>query len=420
MALLNKGNGSDGNATVSVNTNLHTTSLVGRGYADMIAYSVTSLTDTGCTTSVVPNGIVAGDLILLINTQGPQDISQIDNVGNWEVLEVDGVNGSSIDFVVNKTKSYGNNGGDTNIGTGGTECRVMIQRIPQYENLTINNGYTLTGSVWDYYKYGVICVMVNDTLTVNGSINVSGQGFRGGGSSYVDGRHWYGGGHGRNQIRLSYNLGGGTGPVAGVAGNGGSYGTNGTGSSTTYGVADLTKIYLGSGGSGAYYSHAERGGGPGAGVVMLFCGTIHSYGTINAAGQGGLEPAGGGSGGSILIQAGAVDLHSSTLTALGNYRAGKGRIAVYYNSLEGSVTSDPAAYTDDTLILGYVISGILSESAIVRVYDRDTYGLAASYSGTIGAYQVDVPASAYYDVIAKSEVNGAILGYGDVLSHELA
>ena len=105
---------------------------------------------------------------------------------------------------------------------------------------------------------------------------------------------------------------------------------------------------------------------------------------------------------------------------MGNYRAGKGRIAVYYNSLEGSVTSDPAAYTDDTLILGYVISGILSESAIVRVYDRDTYGLAASYSGTIGAYQVDVPASAYYDVIAKSEVNGAILGYGDVLSHELA
>jgi len=82
MAQLNAGTGADGNATVSTNTNINTTSLVGRGYADMVAYNITAITTTGCTTSVAPDGIIVGDTILLISTQGPGDNSQVDNVGN--------------------------------------------------------------------------------------------------------------------------------------------------------------------------------------------------------------------------------------------------------------------------------------------------------------------------------------------------
>lgn len=419
MALLNKGNGSDGNAVVSANTNIHTTSLVGRGDPDMAAYSVSSLTSTGCTTSVAPDGIVAGDQILLISTQGPGDNAQIDNVGNWEILEVDDINGSNIDFVANKTKLYGNNGGDTNIGTGGTQCKVMIQRIPQYENLTIDNGYTLTGSAWDYAKYGVLCVMVSDTLTINGGISATSQGFRGGGQWNTAATNWWGGSYGRNQIYNQYNLGGGQGANGGSAG-GGAYGTQGGGGASTYGDAPLIKVYLGSGGGGTYASYGERGGGIGAGTIMLFCGTLHSYGTITANGANGREGGGGGgSGGSILIQSGAIDLHSSTTNALGAYNAGKGRIAVYYSSLEGSVTSDPAAYTDSGLVLGYIISGTLSESAVVRVYNPDTYGLMATTSGEAGAYQVNIPAEGYYDVVAKAVSTGEMLAYGDVYSVEI-
>jgi len=63
---------------------------------------------------------------------------------------------------------------DTNLVNGydGTTQKIMVQRVPNYTNVTVNSGYTLTASAWDGTKGGVLLFKANGTLTVTGSISV--------------------------------------------------------------------------------------------------------------------------------------------------------------------------------------------------------------------------------------------------------
>lgn len=456
MTTLNRGNGSDGNITISSNKNLHTDVIAsGRSYADMICYSVISVGTQDVTVSVgTINGIVAGDEVLLINIQGTP--AGHDNVGNYETFTVDSVNGSVISFQAAKTKYYGEGStNDTNIGTTSADQKVIIQRVPQYDNVTIDNGYTLSANAFDGAQYGVIFFRVQDTLTVNGAISMNSCGYRYG-LGGAGGQHGYRGeslkvgtqGYGSN------NYGGGSGGryVSSSdirAGAGGGYGTEGQsgmaayGSSlseapggSVYGDATMSGIYLGSGGGGgAHYSTSSRGGSAG-GAICISAMTCSLSGYIYSNGGGGIpvsqgplnSSGGGGSGGSIFLIVGTITMGSSTVSAVGGAGGdgdnwgntgdggdgGDGRIAIYYNTLTDNITTSPTAYTSSGVQLPYKFSGTLNEDAEVRIYNVNTGVLVRKENHSAGAYEIDNVPYTTVDVVAKA-ADGEIKGYGNVV-----
>ena len=439
MATLNAGSGADGNATVSANKNISTESLVGRGYADMISYNCSSIGSNSCVATVAPDGIAIGDEILLINLQGIT--GDYGNVGNYETFIVDDVSGTTITFATSKTKNYGNGSGDTNIGILTTNQRVMVQRVPQYADLTIDNGFTLSCDVFDKLKGGVLFFRTSGTLTNNGTIFTLGIGNKGG---YSQPSEDYEGEKGDSLITspglgIARNLGGGggggTSQSKGWGGGGGGYGTaaadvttggNAQGG-TTYGETTLSgSIYLGSGGGGGGHSHYGGGngnppGGKGGGIVAIFTTTLHNYGTIDCDGQtppngtGSTGGAGGGSGGSILIHAGTWWSHSSSTTADGGLHmitgtaeigtdGGDGRISIHYATLGDGLTGvSPTPYTDDTLELPYNISGTASADCTVRIYDA-SWSFVKSQAVSAGAYQIsNLPSAGPFNVVSDPD-----------------
>ncbi len=472
------GSGADGAATFAANTNLNTTNtIVGRTCADggdAVNYSITALTTNTATLSVAPSAgcIAANDEILLINLQGISGYAS--NVGNYELLKVQSVASNVVTFTTNKTKSYGNNAGDdTNIGTtAGTNQRVMLQRVPQYTNVTINSGVTVTVNGYSYTagRGGVLVFLATGTVAVSGNVSVAGIGYAGGvggtdnntrtcaiqtpatagqsifyiadssgqggscntGSNGTAGNFSGGGGGaltyngggiggvGTSNIGAGGGGGGGNGGgwtgwpqgVTGGGGGGGGYASGGQGgqfggygtyaaSGTTsasgaggnstsytccsgninegvagpggggagnYGIADLSKLNMGSGGGGggvgspgSYQVNGGAGGG-GGGIIFISGNSISVSGGISATGSAGSAVAysgggGGGSGGAIKLIGASITIGSGIVTANGGAggsvngsinggAGGSGRIAIYYTtSLSG--TASPAAYSQN-------------------------------------------------------------------------
>jgi len=450
MATLNAGSGADGNATVAANKNISTESLVGRGYGDMISYSCSSVGTNSCVATVAPDGIVAGDEVLLINLQGTN--SNYTNVGNYETFIVDNINSNTITFTTDKTKYFGDGASDdTNIGTSDSNQRVMVQRVPQYANLTIDNGYLLRANTWNGTKDGVLFIRGSGTVLVNGTIAMSERGFRGG-INTGNNQQYQGDSYPKDGALDVHtrNYGGGGAGDGFAGGGGGGYGTIGVTLShpnhgqggTTYGEQTLAKLFLGSGagagGAGGY--QPALFGGYGAGLIAIFTTTLDVYGSILCDGMDG-DPAfndwmgsgGGGSGGSILIHAGTIYTRSSTFTSIGGLGGlttapgwvsaghggdgGDGRIAIHYASLGDNLSAvDPVPYTDSGLQLPYSISGTASEDSTIRIYDS-SWGFIKSQAASAGSYQIsNLPNPGPFFVIADPD--GAarnILGYKGVI-----
>jgi len=409
MTTLNVGNGLDGDAIASSNTNLNTTSLVGRGYGDMVSFSCSSVGVQGCTLTATPNGLNVGDEVLLINVRGVgyNGGTSVANEGNYETFEISDINGTDITFATLKTKLYGDDGGDTNIGINvSSNQKVMLQRVPNYNNLTINGGISIYNNNYSP-KDGVIFFRVKETLTINGNIDVTGHGPLPGGVNAP-----------------TANIDGGIGhPLAGSStstGTGASHATQGqqkgTAPAPTYGNQELTKLHMGSSGA----SGDDLSGGRGGGVIAFFTATLHLYGALYAKGFDGGEAGasdrsgGGGSGGSILIQAGTLYMHSSTTNVVGGDGgggnrpggdAGEGRLAIYYATLGDSITgADVTPYVDDTLELPYFISGTVSEACAVRIYDTDWVFVKSSTVSGAGAYSVlNLPSEGPFFVIGTPD-----------------
>jgi hypothetical protein len=98
--------------------------------------------------------------------------------GTYEFAVVAGVSGN--DITVDSTNSAPYSCGGITGTYDTTNSKVQVVRVPQYFNLTVNVGASITASDWNGTTGGVASVLVQGTLTVNGSIDVSGQGFRGG------------------------------------------------------------------------------------------------------------------------------------------------------------------------------------------------------------------------------------------------
>jgi hypothetical protein len=439
---LNFGNGADGDVTISSNFNAQTgISISGRSYADAVAYTVTSVGSTSIQTSSTPNGIGIEDEVLLITLQGSP--GNYDNVGNYETFRVQNVNSSTITFTSSKTKLYGQNGGDI-IGSH----KIIIQRIPNYNNLTINNGVTYTTSAWNGSALGVIFFRVKNTLTNNGIINTTGLGFRGGlYGTYNGGTYGFHGESINNNYNparqptvnwdVTRNLGGGGGStltdINEFSGSGGGYGTAGSdGDAHTsgasqggdiYGVNTLAKLFLGSGGgSGSTYTGLGGDGGRGGGIIVVMASTFRNYGSILNLGNSGSprtsgnSTAGGaGAGGSIMIQVGTLFSNSSATTGLGgiNYRdnpgaplvprsGGAGRTAIYYKLLGDAIVNvDPAPYTSNDVIAPYKISGTLTDAADIYLFKEESGAYQEKITVSGLNYEIRTTDDSYYMLVAK-------------------
>ena len=355
------GTGTDGAITVTANKNINTdTMITGRSCADggdAVNYAVTALTSTTATlsTSVSTGCLAVGDEVLLINLQGAG--TNLANAGNYETLIIASVNGRTVTFQTAKNKYYGTNSGDdSTIGTSSTYQRVMLQRVPNYNSVTLNSSVALTASAWNSStgKGGVLFFRANGTVTIptGSTINMNGLGYGGGtaGSSGVSssggesfcslsgGSHSGGGGDsdGTPAAIDSYCGGGGGGGANSAAGgNSGASGSTVGGAGGGGGNAGSTAAgngYGGGGAGGGYGAGGAGGGVVGSGVV----GTNGST-TSGAGGNGAFTTptawAGGGGGGGTY---GDAQLNKIFMGAGG---AGGGR-------------GDSAATTTDTPVNG--------------------------------------------------------------------
>jgi gliding motility-associated-like protein len=181
--------GKNGASTVTIaNTviNEYTalTGSIGAG-ATFIPVTNSALNSNGRFTS----NLQPGDLIMIIQVQGvwirnngnvpAQDTSwgRIDNIneyyqcGRYELRQVVSVpNANTIEIDCPTTYSY----------MVFPRFRAQVLRIPRYTTLTVNVGGSITSDNWNGTTGGIVAAEVMGNCVVNGSIDGSGRGFRGG------------------------------------------------------------------------------------------------------------------------------------------------------------------------------------------------------------------------------------------------
>nr|WP_246455277.1 T9SS type A sorting domain-containing protein [Hymenobacter citatus] len=178
--------GKDGPATLT-STTVPNTYYAGSGTATAgNKFLTVSTTPTGSATP-----ITAGDLLLILQTQGAQmttandatfgDVNNI-TAGTYEYAvaasEVNATTGQ-LDLAGALQNTYTTSTTTTNSQTTAYQTFQVI-RIPQYSALTISG--TVTGAVWNGNTGGVLALEVAGAtnFTNSGSLNMDGKGFRGG------------------------------------------------------------------------------------------------------------------------------------------------------------------------------------------------------------------------------------------------
>jgi hypothetical protein len=316
--------------TLSGSVNFDTYISPGRTSPDAISYNVFSLTSNSATLASAPGAadFAEGDTVILMHLLGGPTRP---NSGNYEYLTVSSVVGSTVSFLTPKTKYYGT-GATSDAGLGatlGSTQIVVLRRVPQWKNVVINAGCTLSCNTWNNLKYGQI-IFNCDNLTNNGNIDVSARGFslgQGISAGYPGGNS--GGGAGHAFAGLKGNYDGGFPSSAGAGG-------------PASGVANLSKIYMGSGGGVCISS------GNGGGIIMINAPVISRIGSLNSVGNQGFF-SGSSAGGSILIRSTTLTCGVNSISAAGGTGGGEsgdasvGRIAIFYSSISGTLSSVPAA-----------------------------------------------------------------------------
>jgi hypothetical protein len=384
------GSGKDGAITIAAGKNINVDNMAtGRSCADGgdgVNYAITANVSAGATSFSLSSTPAAGclasnDEILIMNVQGTSGDNA--NAGKYEFGVVTGVNGATINVSQGLTNAY-----------NGTTQKIMVQRVPNYTNVTINSSITLTANAWNGTKGGVIAFRANGTTTNNGTISANALGYRAG-NTYNGNTPGYKGefksGPGLNSpvdatLRNANGGGGGnandtaSGYHSGLAegGGGGAYGTGGTNGSysnvsyqgsglagSAHGVADLSLLLPGSAGGvgGAGYNGAWFNGnattdgkaGNGGGIIYIGAATFTNSGTVSANGANGNHGwghngsscgqqicgggGGGGAGGSIYITGTTATLGSNTITATGGI-GGNGGGGSYGQGWNGTVAGN--------------------------------------------------------------------------------
>ena len=251
---------------------------------------------------------------------------------------------------------YEEGGGSTVLlSTNGAVSSAQVIRVPNFKNVTVASGGTITAHPWNGRTGGVLAFRVSNSINNFGVIQANGIGYQGGegGPNLYDrfGRtgESYEGIGGVRTTRNNFGGGGGgqgdtgnhpSGPI-GVGGGGAGYGSSGTkppqssgGPSTgsggvVYGDSFPGRIHLGSGGGGggsdsdpALSPYGGRGGNGGGAVIVsaynfATTGIISSNGINGSRGSVCSGGGGGGSGGSIVLYVGKGNIGSSLVQAIG-------------------------------------------------------------------------------------------------------
>ncbi|MFZ6029544.1 MAG: carboxypeptidase regulatory-like domain-containing protein [Chloroflexota bacterium] len=256
-------------------------------------YAINETITTGMDNLPYPGalGLLPGHEILVITMAG-------DGIGIHETATISAVEGGRLVLATPLSNDY-----------DGLHDKVMVQRVPHYSNVLVQNGGKVTAHPWNGSTGGVVYLRAGSILVENGgAIDVTGLGFR----------HTEGPGSG------AYRIGGGYG------GYGGGY--QGAQSGRAYGSL-VQPISLGS--AGGTQDTAPGGGGI---VRLAVTGQLQINGAVLANGADStLSYYGGSAGGSLWIEA-AILNGTGMLAANGgnglynssNYASGAGgRVAVY-------------------------------------------------------------------------------------------
>lgn len=224
-----------------------------------------------------------GDLLMLIQIQGVSvtfanekdsswgEITNYNNCGNYEFVEVaEVVNANEIKINCPLKNAY------TAAG------RTVVVRVPRYSSLDIPAGTTVSGDEWDGSIGGIVSVEVDGDIVLDGTVDMSGKGFRGTGSTT-----------GQGSVSGAKNEFSATNPaVAGLKGEGV------VGYHTDYDNLSVKSGRFGQGaagnaGGGGCSTDAGGGGGANAGDINRYSGHgIPSLTTLNWAQAWELESVG--------------------------------------------------------------------------------------------------------------------------------
>jgi hypothetical protein len=102
--------------------------------------------------------------------------------GYYEYNTVASVAGSTINLAFSLTNNYYNR----DFGASGIQ-RYQVIRVPRNYNLTIDGTGSVTAPTWNGSTGGVAILDAANVLTINGTVNVNGLGFRGGGGINLTG-----------------------------------------------------------------------------------------------------------------------------------------------------------------------------------------------------------------------------------------
>jgi hypothetical protein len=314
----------------------------------------------------------------LIKLQGSAE--SVANVGRLELLRVQKLAGKSVNFVSPALGHYGATEGRDDALDAAV---VLLQRVPNYSRLEVPDGARLTAAAWDGEKGGVLALRVLGDIVLDGSIDMSGRGFRGGAERPEVLEHGLSGesidGLGSEDVAPNRGGGGGglgdqttTGCVQdGNAGGGGAHLAPG-GDAVVGDLCDgagrgrgglayaaTGRLFLGSGGGSGGVDNVRvdnppgAPGGAGGGLIWLLGQSIRGSGSIRADGAdgtgdpAGLEcqgpsttscydhsgPGGAGAGGSIRL--GVPVLQGVSLSAAGGV-GGNGVDSATGNGGDGS------------------------------------------------------------------------------------
>src|SRR5688572_23152169 len=319
---------------------------------DLVAYRVSAASGDRVTlgTEAGEGCLSAGDEVLLIVLQAaPADAAR---VGEHELLRVAETAGDQVTFVAAPMLDLASLAVDP-------AARVVLQRVPGYQRLTVAAGATLTAPAWDGETGGVLVVRVSGDVVIEGSVDLSGRGFRGGAerSEVLAGGLQGESIAGPGQESQAANFGGGGGGMGdqtfdgcvqdGNSGGGGGHLDAGQDANVMdicegvgrgaggLALAGAGKLLFGSGGGSGGVDNVRvdnppgAAGGSGGGIVWILGQSITGGGAVRARGAdgGGDEPGlecelgystetcfdhsgagGGGAGGTIVLDAAFVDV----------------------------------------------------------------------------------------------------------------
>ncbi len=316
------------------------------------------------------------DLVMIYQTQGAAiqsgasnaafgSITNLQGAGSFELGRVCSIGGGDVAIENKLLQTYY----DTTV----SDASIQVIIVPEYHDAIVNG--SLSAQAWDGSTGGVLAISVLDSLYVNGSIDVSEQGFRGGvklidtvnctflssspayaypsayggtgvgakkgegiavfipGQEFGRGPQANGGGGGNG-----HNTGGAGGGNGAVGGNGGERVPSGFFSCTGInpGISGVSlaafgysagqqRAFLGGGGGAGEKNNNTldcENGGNGGGLVLIIANVITGNGAILSDGGSVGAPCsdgngGGGAGGSILLNANIIDGAGLTISASG-------------------------------------------------------------------------------------------------------